>query len=234
MARVSFKSDNTLQKFIHFIHQYGIDKYISLPGKTVYKSCLCRLKSKIMPFFFAESSMLGAVGSGKSFLLSALAQLQVNYKINTRCPLHFCMKKSNLKRAEVSIKWNARSQYKDEAAWPKVSLDDWEGAIAQVAAAQALLQKLSGCEVVSDMIEVNVYGPECVNLTLVDLPGIMGTVGKEETERLIAETKKLIESYLSDPRCAILAIQPAIADIFDYDAYEVDPVRCLVLYEVSR
>lgn len=84
------------------------------------------------------------------------------------------------------------------------------------------------------MIEVNVYGPECVNLTLIDLPGIMCTVGKEETARLIEETKKLIESYLSDPRCAILAVQPAVADIFDDDAYEVDPVRCLVLYEVSR
>lgn len=97
-----------------------------------------------------------------------------------------------------------------------------------------MLLKLSGSEVVSDMIEVNVYGPECVNLTVIDLPGIMCTVGKEETARLIEETKKLIESYLSDPRCAILAVQPAVADIFDDDAYEVDPVRCLVLYEVSR
>lgn len=174
------------------------------------------------------------IGNGKAFLLSALIQLQLNYKINTRCPLYFCMEKSNQKRAEVSIQWNEGSSYKDESAWPKVTLDNWEDAIAEVAAAQALLLKLSGCEVVPDMIEVNVYGPECVDLTLIDLPGIMSTVGKNETELLIGEIKLLIGSYLANPRCAILAVQPAAADIFDDIVYEVDPVRCLVLYEVVR
>lgn len=141
------------------------------------------------------------------------------------------MQKSAYKRAEVSIQWNTRSEYKDEAAWSKVYLDNWEDAVAQVAAAQALILDRAGSGVASDVIEVNVYGSECVDLTLIDLPGIVRTVGKTETHRLIEDIKQLIDSYLSNPHCTILAIQPAITDFFDCNAYEVDPVRCLVLYE---
>lgn len=172
---------------------------------------------------------MGDTSSGKSSLLSALAQLQLpsNDKITTRTPLRLRMEKSDKKYAEVCIKWDANSAYKDEAAWPVVTLENWNDVAAMISEAQNLILDRGQVEVAFDVVEVNVYGPECTDLTLIDLPGIVRTVGKNETKRLIDDIKQLIDSYLSNPRCVILAVQPANVDFHNSqimaDAHEVDP-----------
>lgn len=178
---------------------------------------------------FVEIAVMGDTSSGKSSLLSAIAQLQLpsNDQITTRCPLRLRMEKRPEKWAEISIKWDAASAYKDETAFPKVRLENWEDVSAQIAAAQALILERSGLEVAPDVVEVNVYGPECIDLTLIDLPGIVRTVGKNETKMLIEAIESLINSYLVNKRCVILAIQPANVDFHNSqilaDAREVDP-----------
>ena len=172
---------------------------------------------------------MGDTSSGKSSLLSALAQLQLpsNDQITTRCPLRLRMEKSEKKHAQVGIKWDAASTYKDETAWPVVKLDSWDDVATKISQAQALILQRGQVEVAFDVVEVNVYGPECIDLTLIDLPGIVRTVGKNETKRLIDDIKRLIDSYLSNPRCVILAVQPANVDFHNSqilaDAHEVDP-----------
>ena len=172
---------------------------------------------------------MGDTSSGKSSLLSAIAQLQLpsNDQITTRCPLRLRMQKCDKKYAQVGIKWDAASAYKDETAWPVVKLDSWDDVAATISQAQALILQRGQVEVAFDVIEVNVYGPECIDLTLIDLPGIVRTVGKNETKGLIDDIKMLIDSYLSNPRCVILAVQPANVDFHNSqilaDAHRVDP-----------
>eukprot|EP01032_Pedospumella_encystans_P016705 gene16705-19051_t len=196
-----------MREFIDELHNNGINQYISLP----------------------EIAVMGDTSSGKSSLLSALAQLQLpsNDQITTRCPLRLRMEKSEKKHAQVGIKWDAASAYKDETAWPVVKLDSWDDVATKISQAQALILLRGQVEVAFDVVEVNVYGPECIDLTLIDLPGIVRTVGKNETKRLIDDIKRLIDSYLSNPRCVILAVQPANVDFHNSqilaDAHEVDP-----------
>ncbi len=172
---------------------------------------------------------MGDTSSGKSSLLSALAQLQLpsNDQITTRCPLRLRMEKSARKHAQVGIKWDSASTYKDEKAWPVAKLDNWNDVAAKISEAQTLILKRGQVEVAFDVVEVNVYGPECIDLTLIDLPGIVRTVGKNETTRLIDDIKRLIDSYLVNPRCVILAVQPANVDFHNSqilaDAHKVDP-----------
>ena len=43
-----------------------------------------------------------------------------------------------------------------------------------------IYSKKSEKQVAPDIVEIEVFGPDCVDLTLIDLPGIVRTVGKDE------------------------------------------------------
>jgi len=161
---------------------------------------------------------MGDTSSGKSSLLSALAQLQLpsNDKITTRCPLRLRMEKSDIKRAEVGIKWDAASSYKDEAAWPLCRLDSWEDVSAKISAAQDLILERGQVEVAFDVVEVNVYGPECTDLTLIDLPGIVRTVAKNETKRLIEDIKDLLPAQRALCHLGRAARQSGLSQLADH------------------
>ena len=71
---------------------------------------------------------------------------------------------------------------------------------------------ISDKQVAPDIVEIEVFGPDCVDLTLIDLPGIVRTVGKDEKETLIQEINNIIKEFLINERCIILAIVPANVD----------------------
>eukprot|EP00854_Cymbomonas_tetramitiformis_P027348 gene27348-33689_t len=87
-----FEGDERLREFIDFLHQHNINEYINLP----------------------EIAVMGDTSSGKSSLLSALAQIQLpsNNQLTTRCPLRLRMEKSDVVRARLGIKWHSSSSYK--------------------------------------------------------------------------------------------------------------------------
>jgi hypothetical protein len=49
-------------------------------------------------------------------------------------------------------------------------------------------------------------------LTLIDLPGIVRSIGKNESKDLIDDINNLIADFLRNERCVILAIVPANVD----------------------
>lgn len=183
------KGNEDLRRFIDHLHANDIDKYIDLP----------------------EIAVMGDTSSGKSSLLSALSKIQLpsNDQITTRCPLRLRMEKNDTIKARITIKWHSSSDYKDNNAWKGKELDTWDSIDTYISEAQACILNLSGTEVARDIVEVNVYGPDCLDLTLIDLPGIVRSVGKEENQSLITDIKNLINDYLYNERCVILAVVPA-------------------------
>lgn len=71
------------------------------------------------------------------------------------------------------------------------------------------------------------YGPQCENLTLIDLPGIVRTAGKQESATLADDIRGLMNYYLKNTRCVILAVLPSNVDFHNSqilaDARKVDP-----------
>ncbi len=67
-------------------------------------------------------------------------------------------------------------------------------------------------EVARDIIQIDAYGPDCTDLTLIDLPGIVRSIGKNESKDLIDDINNLIADFLRNERCVILAIVPANVD----------------------
>ncbi|CAN6980475.1 unnamed protein product [Brassica rapa subsp. trilocularis] len=76
-------------------------------------------------------------------------------------------------------------------------------------------------------IQLSIYSPNVVNLTLIDLPGLTKVAVEGQPESIVADIENMVRSYVEKPNCIILAISPANQDIATSDAIklakEVDP-----------
>lgn len=77
-------------------------------------------------------------------------------------------------------------------------------------------------------INLKVYSPNVVNLTLIDLPGITKVPIGEQPADIEFQIKNLIYDYISKPNCIILAVSPANQDLVNSEslkfARDVDPL----------
>lgn len=76
-------------------------------------------------------------------------------------------------------------------------------------------------------IQLSIYSPNVVNLTLIDLPGLTKVAVEGQPESIVEDIENMVRSYVEKPNCIILAISPANQDIATSDAIklarEVDP-----------
>ncbi|KAK1644588.1 hypothetical protein QYE76_062393 [Lolium multiflorum] len=76
-------------------------------------------------------------------------------------------------------------------------------------------------------IQLSIYSPHVVNLTLIDLPGLTKVAVEGQPESIVQDIENMVRSYVDKPNSIILAISPANQDIATSDAIklakEVDP-----------
>jgi len=76
-------------------------------------------------------------------------------------------------------------------------------------------------------IQLSIYSPNVVNLTLIDLPGLTKVAVEGQPESIVHDIENMVRSYVENPNSIILAISPANQDIATSDAIklarEVDP-----------
>ncbi|XP_047330516.1 phragmoplastin DRP1C-like [Impatiens glandulifera] len=76
-------------------------------------------------------------------------------------------------------------------------------------------------------IQLSIYSPNVVNLTLIDLPGLTKVAVDGQPDSIVQDIENMVRSYVEKPNCIILAISPANQDIATSDAIklakEVDP-----------
>ena len=137
--------------------------------------------------------------------------------------MHYSEKKS----ASVKISWKDDPIGKEEFAERTIGEDNWASITNAIAAAQAHIIQVSGKDVARDIVSVDIRGPHCEDLTLIDLPGIVRTTGKNESANLAEDIQGLMNDYLKNPRCVILAVMPCNVDFHNSqimaDALKVDP-----------
>ncbi|XP_055952204.1 dynamin-2-like [Argiope bruennichi] len=78
-------------------------------------------------------------------------------------------------------------------------------------------------------IELKIYSPRVLKLTLVDLPGLVRVAVDGQPEGNILEVRNMVLNYIRQPESLILAVSPANQDLATSDALEiartVDPQR---------
>ncbi|CAF1156999.1 unnamed protein product, partial [Brachionus calyciflorus] len=76
-------------------------------------------------------------------------------------------------------------------------------------------------------INLRVYSPHVLNLTLVDLPGITKVPVGDQPQDIELQVRNMILDFISKDNCLILAVSPANSDLANSDALklarEVDP-----------
>lgn len=188
-ANSSLNGYECWQEFMDKLTEGNVDKYVDLPMIAV----------------------MGDTSSGKSSLLSniSLVDLPSSDTLTTRCPIRLQMKEAESKWACVKVIWKDRPDGEHVDFTPqKVNDANWEDLTNIIAAAQDHIIKKSGKAVARDIVCVEMRGPHCQNLTLIDLPGIVRSSGKGESDSLPEEITALMSDYLKNDRCVLLAIHP--------------------------
>mmetsp|Transcript_21619 Transcript_21619/g.25574 ORF Transcript_21619/g.25574 Transcript_21619/m.25574 type:complete len:779 (+) Transcript_21619:38-2374(+) len=203
------KTSAKCREFIDFLSNHDISRDIELP----------------------QIAVMGDTSSGKSSLLSALSQIELpsSSELTTRCPTRLRMETNQVWRCQVHILW----QNKNKKHVP-IQVKNPEEITKTISEAQERIlreeqesNKDRKVEVSKSVVEVMVYGPQYPDLTLIDLPGIVRTVGIGENESLVGDIRSLIDEYLNNERCLVLAVVPADVDFHNSsilaDAKKVDP-----------
>ena len=207
----ALQGNEEYREFIDKLTDSNVDKYVDLPMIAV----------------------MGDTSSGKSSLLSMLSAIELpsSDELTTRCPIMLKMARSETKLARVEVIWKDKPSGKsdEDIHFPIENIDasSWENLTEAIARAQQHIVKASGKEVARDVVSVKLESPSCENLTLIDLPGIVRATGKGESESLAKDIQSLIEDYLQNPRCVILAVHPCNVDFHNSqimaEARKVDP-----------
>ncbi|WFD00514.1 dynamin GTPase [Malassezia yamatoensis] len=76
-------------------------------------------------------------------------------------------------------------------------------------------------------IQLKIYSPNVINLTLVDLPGLTKIPVGDQPSDIERQIRSLVTDYISKPNCIIMAVSPANVDLANSDslklARSVDP-----------
>lgn len=87
-------------------------------------------------------------------------------------------------------------------------------------------------------INLHIYSPNVLNLTLVDLPGITIVPIGDQSADIGIHIRNLILKYISNENCLILAVTPANIDLANSDALqianEVDPQRTRTIGVITK
>jgi len=204
----------------------------SLAGNDEIRQFLDQLTSFTNISQYIELPMIAVMGdtsSGKSSLLSQISGIELpsSHQLTTRCPILLQMTKADEKEATVNVQWRHENEFRKVFEEKTVSEQDWGTLSDIISEAQLHILAQSAKEVACDVVHVHVFGPSCHDLTLIDLPGIVRSHGVDESPTLMEDVEHLMETYLHNSRCIILAVVPANVDFHNSQilqkAQTVDP-----------
>ncbi|KAI6792566.1 hypothetical protein KC332_g17381 [Hortaea werneckii] len=105
------------------------------------------------------------------------------------------------------------------------SLSDYIGVHEE--AAEALGVNDGQTSLLRDVLHIDIKGPDCAPLTILDIPGLIQATSKSVTKEDMLISHELVKLYISDERTLILAIISATNDLVNQNVTEktreVDP-----------
>ncbi|KAM7525377.1 hypothetical protein LguiA_015279 [Lonicera macranthoides] len=197
---------NNIQKICTALGDYGDDDYYRSSLPTIWDS---------LPTIV----VVGGQSSGKSSVLESIVGrdfLPRGSGIVTRRPLVLQLYKIEQGQAEYAQFLHTGNQRFTDFSMVRKEIQEETDRVT------GRTKKISPLP-----INLSIYSPNVVNLTLIDLPGLTKVAVEGQPESIVREIENMIRSYVEKPNCIILAITPANQDLATSDAIklarEVDP-----------
>jgi GTPase SAR1 family protein len=195
LSRLCSEDQLALLDSIDRLRLQGINNYVSLPQIIV----------------------CGDQSSGKSSVLEAISGVSFPIKSNlcTRFPTELVLRRTSHFSARVSIiPHESRSESEQIALRTfreeMTGFDDLPKLIESAKLVMGITPH--GRAFAQDILRVEVTGPDRPHLTIVDLPGLIHSETKNQTSADVQLIKGLIQSYMKESRCIILAVVSAKND----------------------
>ncbi|XP_047967911.1 phragmoplastin DRP1C-like [Salvia hispanica] len=157
-------------------------------------------------------AVVGGQSSGKSSVLESVVGrdfLPRGSGIVTRRPLVLQLHKTEGGTDYAEFLHAPRRKFTDFAAVRKEIADETDRITGQT-------KQISNVP-----IQLSIYSPNVVNLTLIDLPGLTKVAVDGQPESIVQDIEMMVRSYVEKPNCIILAISPANQDIATSDAIKL-------------
>ncbi|KAG5669941.1 hypothetical protein PVAND_000230 [Polypedilum vanderplanki] len=176
--------------------------------------------------------MLGSQSTGKSSVLESIVRrpfLPRGSGIVTRCPLVLQLIECSLDDRKYRRENNGTIDVKEWGVFlhdkDRIFTDFDE--IRKEIEDQTDLIAGSSKGICAEPINLKIFSPEVVNLTLVDLPGITKVPVGDQPEDIEDQIKSLVMEYIKNPNSIILSVSAANVDLATSEslkyAKEVDP-----------
>lgn len=210
LAALQSKNHLELLDEIDKLRAYGIQDFVSLPQLVV----------------------CGDQSSGKSSVLDAITEIPFPRKDNlcTRFATEIVLRRAMKRSVVVKIIPGDSRSIKETEALQSFDrrLEEFDGLpklIEEAADAMGLTDSNNAFS--TDVLSVEISGPDRPQLTIVDLPGLIHSENKSQSCSDVEVVARLVESYIKNKRTIILAVITAKNDyanqIILQRARQVDP-----------
>ncbi|KAL1836384.1 hypothetical protein VTJ49DRAFT_5222 [Mycothermus thermophilus] len=178
------------------LRQQGLNRYVDLPQIIV----------------------CGDQSSGKSSALEAISGMSFPSKDNlcTRFAIELILRRNPTSGIDVKI---ISGPNRSELEKTTLQTFGYSGALEELDLGKVVggakdAMGLNGASRVfsTDILRVEISGPDQPNLTIVDLPGLFVAGNKHQTEQDAIMVEQLVLSYMESPRTIILAVVSAKSD----------------------
>jgi hypothetical protein len=170
--------------------------------------------------------VFGGQSSGKSSLLEGMtgAPLPRSDGMTTKCPIEFRMKKDESCEFEATISIIPNDAGLKETVRDPQTVHNHDSLRTVLA---DFHKTMCGDTISTDVICVSLRGAKMLNMTLIDLPGMINTSTGGVTEQTMQDIRDIVNRYMKKSRTIILAVLPSNQDIATtsvlQDASQYDP-----------
>ena len=208
-----------------------MDNIIEIVNKLQEIMAKASVNSKIK---LPQMVIVGSQSSGKSSILESIVGkefLPRGVGIVTRRPLILQLKHIIQNKNSLIQEWGEFSHLEGQ------KFDNFSEIKNEI---EKDTSKIAGMSkgISSIPIILKIYSPNVVDLTLVDLPGLINVPVGDQPKNIDLQVKELVLEYIKNPNSIILAVSPASSDIANSEslkiAKEVDPYYQRTLGIISK